>query len=575
MSAEKRELTYLGLFRYVKPYKWVFMLALLGAALDAAMQGAFAYMMKPILDGVFIERDSTLTRLIPFAIVGVFVIRGLGNFMASYGFTWVGRQVVNDFRRKVFQQYMVMPNTFYDQHSSGGLISRLTYDIEQMATGVSKNLIILIREFMAITVFLGVMMYHSFKLTLIVLIVFPFVALIINVINKRFRRIGHGIQDSIAQITEITGEVVRGQKIVKIFDGQADESERLEKELKKNRQLHVKIVATQEASSSTIHLMVAGALAVIVWIAIRETMSAGTFMSFMTAMLALLPAIKRISQIFSTIQKTMAAAESVFYILDQEAEKDNGTVELKAEEIQLSFKDTQFSYNAKETAALKGINLEVSAGTVCALVGPSGSGKTTLVNLVPRFYELNTGRIELNGHDVRDISLRSLRKHIAIVSQDVVLFNDTVSSNIAYGANANKSEQEIRAAAEKANALEFIEQLPEGFDTVLGDDGTRLSGGQRQRIAIARAILKDAPILILDEATSALDTESEKYIQDALEKVMQGKTTLVIAHRLSTIEHADQVVVMDQGLVKERGSHAELLAADGLYTQLQHMQKTV
>ena len=575
MSAQKRELTYLGLFRYVRPYKWVFMLALLGAALDAAMQGTFAYLMKPILDGVFIDKDSTLTRLIPFAIVAVFVIRGLGNFMASYGFTWVGRQVVNDFRRKVFQQYMVMPNTFYDQHSSGGLISRLTYDIEQMATGVSKNLIILIREFMAITVFLGVMMYHSFRLTLIVLVVFPFVALIINVINKRFRRIGHGIQDSIAQITEITGEVVRGQKIVKIFDGQADESERLEKELKKNRQLHVKIVATQEASSSTIHLMVAGALAVIVWMAIRESMSAGTFMSFMTAMLALLPAIKRISQIFSTIQKTMAAAESVFYILDQEAEKDTGNQQLDANEIQLSMKDVRFTYGEGETAALKGINLEVAAGTVCALVGPSGSGKTTLVNLVPRFYELNTGHIELNGHDVRDVTLRSLRKHIAIVSQDVVLFNDTVASNIAYGANANKSIEEIRAAAEKANALEFIEQLPEGFDTILGDDGTRLSGGQRQRIAIARAILKDAPILILDEATSALDTESEKYIQDALEKVMQGKTTLVIAHRLSTIEHADQVVVMDQGLVKERGSHAELLAADGLYTQLQHMQKTV
>ena len=575
MSEKKTDLTYLGLFRYVGPYKWVFMLALLGAALDAAMQGAFAYMMKPILDGVFIERDSVLIKLIPFAIVAIFVIRGLGNFMASYGFTWVGRQVVNDFRRKVFQQYMVMPNAFYDQHSSGGLISRLTYDIEQMATGVSKNLIILIREFMAITVFLGLMMYHSFKLTLIVLVVFPFVALIINVINKRFRHIGHGIQDSIAQITEITGEVVRGQKIVKIFDGEADENERLEKELRKNRQLHVKIVATQEVSSSTIHLLVAGALAVIVWLAIKETMSAGTFMSFMTAMLALLPAIKRISQIFSTIQKTMAAADSVFYILDQEAEKDTGTQNLQADEIQLRFKNVHFSYHAEEAAALKGIDLEVAAGTVCALVGPSGSGKTTLVNMVPRFYELNEGRIELNGHDVRDIDLKSLRKHIAIVSQDVVLFNDTVANNIAYGVNANKTPEQVKAAAEQANALEFIERLPDGFDTVLGDDGTRLSGGQRQRIAIARAILKDAPILILDEATSALDTESEKYIQDALEKVMRGKTTLVIAHRLSTIEHADQVVVMDQGEVREQGDHAELLAAGGLYTQLQQMQKTV
>lgn len=542
--------------------------------MDAAMQGFFAYMLKPILDGMFIEHDSFLILVVPFAIVGVFFVRGIGNFMASYGFTWVGRQVINDLRRSVFDQYLVLPNRFYDQHSSGGLISRLTYDIEQMATGVSKNFIIMVRELMAIVALLVVMMYHSYKLTLIVLVVFPFVGLIINQINKRFRKIGHGIQKSIAQITEIAGEVVRGHKVVKIFDGRVDERKRLNKELKKNRQLHVKIVATQEVMSSVIHLLVAGALAVIVWLAIKQNMSAGTFMSFMTAMLALLPAIKRLSQVFSTIQTTMAAAESVHYVLSQEAEKDTGNEDLCSDSVDLNFQSVKFSYD-QERVALKGVTLHVPAGSVCALVGPSGSGKTTLVNLVPRFYELSSGCIELNGIPVQKIHLHSLRKHIAIVSQDIVLFNDTVANNIAYGANSSKSVEQVEAAARKANALEFIQRLPDGFQTVLGDDGTRLSGGQRQRIAIARAILKDAPILILDEATSALDTESEKYIQEALNAVMKGKTTLVIAHRLSTIEHADQVIVMEDGLIKERGSHNELMAANGLYTQLQELQKTI
>ncbi|MCF6301584.1 MAG: lipid A export permease/ATP-binding protein MsbA [Proteobacteria bacterium] len=560
--------------KYVVPYRWIFLLSLLGAVVDAAMQATFIAMLSPILDEGFSNQNSLWIKFIPFFIVGIFLIRSIGNFIAAYGFTWLGRKIVNDLRRQVFSQYLKLPQKFYDQNSSGSLISRMTYDIEQMANGVSKNVIFMIREILTIFFLLIVMFYYSWQLALVAFAVFPVVLLAISLINKRFRKIGHSIQSSIANITQIVEEVVKGQKIVKIFKGEKEESEKFSKNIKNNRQLQVKIVATQEFMSAGILMLAACALAVIMYLAAKSGMSGYDFMSFMTAMLALMPTVKKLSGVFATIQTTLAAADSVMMILEQEPESDTGDVTLEAKEVTVQFENVSFSYD-DDSQALSDISFVVPAGQSVAFVGPSGGGKTSLVNLLPRFYEYTTGKITINGEDIRSFSLDSLREHIAVVSQEVVLFNDTVTNNIAYGVNASKSPGQIMDAAKKANALDFINQLPDGFDTLLGDNGTRLSGGQRQRIAIARAILKDAPLLILDEATSALDTESEKHIQLALEEVMKNKTTLVIAHRLSTIEHADRVVVLDQGKIVQQGSHQQLVQQEGVYAQLQKSQQVL
>ncbi|MFC3193628.1 lipid A export permease/ATP-binding protein MsbA [Marinicella sediminis] len=574
MTAEHNQLTYLGLLRHVKPYRLVFVIAILGAVIDAAMKGLFTWMLSPILENGFAEQDTVWVKYIPLFVIGVFLIRSVGNFAASYGFTWVGRKVINDLRRKVFNQYLVLPQRFYDAHSSGGLISRIIYDIEQMANGVSKNFVIIIREMLGIVFYLGVMFYYSWELALVAFVVFPVIALIIRLINKRFRRIGHGIQQSIAETTQTVEEVVKGHKIVKIFKGQDKEQRKFALNIRKNRQLQVKIVATQEVMSSINLMLVAIALSVIMYIAASSGMGPYDFMSFMTAMLLLMPTIKNLSNVFSTIQTTMAAADSVMSVLQQEPEKDTGSDRLDADQIELSFQHVDFSYS-EEVQALRDISLSISKGQSVAFVGASGGGKTTLVNLVPRFYDVTGGEIRLNGRNIQDFTLDSLREHISMVSQEVVLFNDTVRNNIAYGQQTDCDDEAIIKAAEQANALAFIEALPQGFDTELGDNGTRLSGGQRQRIAIARAILKDAPLLILDEATSALDTESEKHIQEALQRLMKNRTTLVIAHRLSTIEHVDQVVVLNHGQVAQVGTHAELLAVPGIYAQLQQSQMLV
>lgn len=564
--------TYGSLLRYIKPYRMVFFLALFGAVIDAAMKAFFVWLLSPILEHGFNQQDPQWVRLIPFFVVGIFFIRSVGNYMAAYGFTWVGRQIINDLRWQVFNRYLQLPQRFYDQHSSGGLLSRLIYDIEQMANGVSKNFVLLIREFLSIVFYLMVMFYFSWQLALVAFVVFPVIGGVVHQINKRFRRIGHGIQDSVSDITNTAEEVIRGHKIVKLFQGNQQEQQKFQGNLKANRQLQVKIAATKEVLSTITLMLVAFALAVIMYLAAKNGMPAADFMAFMTAMLALLPTVKNLSTIFATVQTTMAAADSVQQVISAEPEQDEGEVELDSEYIDIQFKHVGFAYH-DDTPALHDIDLHIKAGEKVAFVGTSGGGKSTLVNLVPRFYDINEGELLVNKRPVKSYSLESLRRHIAVVSQEIVLFNDTVKNNIAYGALRSCSDNAIHKAALQAQATGFIEQLSQGFDTLLGENGTGLSGGQRQRIAIARALLKNAPLLILDEATSALDTESEQAIQQALKTVMKNKTTLIIAHRLSTIEHVDRVVVLEQGRIVQQGSHRQLSAEAGPYRQLLDSQQ--
>jgi subfamily B ATP-binding cassette protein MsbA len=575
MSAELQKTSFFRVWKYATVYKLIIFVSVLGVMLDALVQGAFALMLEPMLDDVFTKHNAYYIKIIPWVIVGMFFLRGVGHYIGTYGMNWVGRKIIADIRQQVFNKYLSLPTDFFDKQSSAGLISRMTFDIEMMSMGIANTVIILARDLLTILAFLSVMFYQSMSLTLIVFSLLPIVALIISYVNKRFRKIGHRIQNSMTGVSEVVEEVVKGQKVVRIFAAKDNESERFYKVNDQNRYLNMKVVSMRAASSSLVQFIAACALALIVFFATRpaaiDDMTAGKFMSFIAAMLALIPPLKRLTDISATMQRTLAAADSVFFILDQDSEQDLGKKELNAKDVSLKFEQLSFTYN-DGTQALIDVDLQINQGQTIAFVGQSGGGKSTLVSLVPRFYAHTGGELLINDHDINDYSLDSLRSHIAYVDQNVVLFNDTVANNIAYGSNKTDDNDCIINAAIQANAHEFIQQLPEGYNTMLGENGTRLSGGQRQRIAIARAILKDAPLLILDEATSALDSESEKFIQSALEKVMIGRTTLVIAHRLSTIEKADVVVVMEDGKIAEQGTHAQLLSKQGIYANLHQIQ---
>lgn len=567
---------YKRLWTYTRKYWVMFVVGIVGVSLDAGMQAVFIGFVKPLIDRVFVDKDAAYGVFLAFGVMGVVVLRIIGHFAGSYGMEWTGRRVVADLRQELFASYLQLPATFYDKNSPGQLISKLAYNSEQVAQAATKAVLSAFRDIVLLVYLVVLMLVTNARLTAVLLILVPVVALVVTVISRKFRKISRNIQDSMGDVAHVTEEAVVGHRVVKVFLGQETEKGRFEKVNERTRRLQMRMVATHMFSSSLVQLSAGIALVTLMLVATRPSMlsqiSAGTFTAIFFAMIATIPPLKRLTQVQSQMQKGIAAAESIFVIVDADKEKDEGSHTVDRVRGEVEFQNVSFQYDRRHDSVLKNVSLRFPAGSVTAVVGQSGSGKTTLVGLLPRFYAYNEGHILLDGCELADYQLENLRKQIALVSQDVVLFNDTIAGNIAYGALAGTDRDAITRAAVAAHAMEFIEKLPEGLDTMLGESGTLLSGGQRQRLAIARALLKDAPILILDEATSALDSESERAIQNALKEVMKGRTTLVIAHRLSTIENADQVIVLDDGQVIEQGTHDELLARGETYARLYQTQ---
>lgn len=569
--------TYKRLFRgYVLPHWPYATIGVVSMIIMSASQAGFVALLQPLLDGGFVEKDPDIIRLMPFAIVGIFVIHGLSHFFAQYLIRWVGRQMVKRIRTEVHDKILRLPNHYFDNESSGRLISRLTYDAEHVANSVTTAAINIVRDGAKVVFLFGYMVYLSFWLVGMLFIMGPIMALIISYVTKRFRRISRKIHHAVGGVANVTEETVEGYQVVKIFGQGETERRRFEKVNEENRRQQMKFMVTKFIAAPVVQLIAAIALAVIVYLstmdAVMETLTVGTFVSFAGAVVMLNRPLKSLTNVNAIIQKGMTAAENIFGLLDTSPEPDNGTRVIERARGDLAFESVWFAYEPAKGDVLKDVHLEARSGERVALVGRSGGGKSTLVNLIPRFYEPRSGEIRLDGVPITEYTLDSLRAQIAWVGQSVVLFNDTIAGNIAYGAKHEPSEEEIREAARAAHALDFIDRLPDGIKTTVGENGVMLSGGQRQRIAIARALLKDAPILILDEATSALDTESEVHVQRALDRLMEGRTTLVIAHRLSTIENADCICVIEDGRIVERGRHADLIEQGGRYRALHQLQ---
>lgn len=567
---------YKALLSLALEYKRYFAFAVAGMIVFALSDAAFAYLMKPMLDDGFIKRDESIIKLIPFAIVAIFAIRVIAVFIRNYSMAYIGRQVINSLRRQVFDKLLTLTTHEYDKSSSGQILTKFSFDIEQVSNSVSSALTVLIQDTLRIVVLLGYMFWLSWQLSAIFFIVAPLVFLIVVKVSKRFRRISRNIQNSMGEVSHIAQEVIDSHQVVKIFGGSDFERDKFESSNLRNLKLNMKMTSAQAISMPVIQLIVAVAFAGIVAFATSDSMqgkiTSGDFISFIFAMTSLFAPMRSLSSINAKIQRGIAAGESVYSFLDLESERDQGTLDMKRASGQMTFSNVRFNYPNHETTVLKDVSFQVEPNQTIAIVGRSGSGKTTLVNLLPRLYDLTSGQIQLDGKDIHDLKLADLRRQIAYVGQDVRLFNDSVRNNIAYGGLDELDEEAIISAARQAYAWEYIEKLPQGLDTEVGEKGVLLSGGQRQRLAIARALLKDAPILILDEATSALDTESERHIQHAIDKLMTNRTTLVIAHRLSTIEHADLILVMQDGEIVEQGNHSQLLEMDGIYSKLHSMQ---
>ncbi|MEB4591795.1 lipid A export permease/ATP-binding protein MsbA [Candidatus Thiothrix sp. Deng01] len=567
---------YRRLIGYSLREKRALLLALLGLVAGAITQPLFAWSLEPLLDKAINQRDPLTIQWLPLGILGIFLLRGGAMFLSGYYAGLVGRIVVKTLRDEVFNQLLRMPVRFFESSSSGKLLSYVSYHIEQVANTSIRGVTSLIQDSATIIGLLGLMFWHSWQLTLGMLVIVPLIAGVIAWVTRRLRQLSHKVQDSVGDVTQIANEMIRGYKVVRIFNGEQYESRRFSAANEQNIELQMKRMVLELLSTPVVQFMVAVALAAIVFVATRDAMldalTPGVFMSFIMSMILLLTPIRNLTQLNAQLQTAIAAGEGIFELLDSPTEPDHGAQSLSHCQGAVTFHDVSFAYPGTDKQVLSHINLEVAPGEKIALVGKSGSGKTTLVNLLPRFHDIQEGEILLDGTPLQAIRLQSLRSQIAYVGQEVVLFNDTVRNNIAYGDMRQLPDAQVKAAAEAAHALEFIEKLPQGFDTLIGDNGVMLSGGQRQRLSIARAILSNAPILILDEATSALDTESERHIQAALERLLENRTTFMIAHRLSTIENADRILVMQDGAIVESGKHADLLELNGYYARLHAMQ---
>lgn len=568
--------TYKRLLGYVKPYRRQFLIAVAGMIGYALTDTAFAALMKPMLDGSFVEQDRRAIFFVPLMIIGIFLLRGVAGFASTYYISWIGWRVIKQLRAEIFAKYLTLPTSFYDRASSGELISRITFNSQMVANAASSSLTVLVRDTLTAIGLFGLMFYQSWQLSLSFLVIGPIIGIIVSRVSRQFRTISRSIQGSMGDVSHVIQEAVEGARVIKIFGGQQEEMNQFELANERNRAFNMKETMVKAMNEPIVQLLVAVALAVIVYAAssgdVADRISVGSFMSFITAMLLLFAPLKRMTTLNSQIQKGIAAGESLFAILDLESERDHGKLALAADIQSIEYQDVNLRYQADKPSVLNSINLIIARGETVAFVGESGSGKTSLVNLLPRLYEKDNGQVLVNGEAVESYTLESLRSRIATVSQDVMLFNDTIASNIAYGSRESIDEETLKSACVAAHAHDFISKLPDGYKTMVGENGVMLSGGQRQRVAIARALLKNAPILILDEATSALDTESERKVQQGLDTLMEGRTTLVIAHRLSTIEKADRIVVLDRGNIVEVGTHEALLSRQAHYFKLHQLQ---
>ncbi|HXS89571.1 MAG TPA: lipid A export permease/ATP-binding protein MsbA [Steroidobacteraceae bacterium] len=565
--------TYRRLLSYVRPHQGMFVLGLLGAALFAASMAAFAAFAKKFGD-IMAERDPDTIIILPLALIGLFILRGLGDFVQTYCMGHVGRHVVKRLRSQIFERMMQLPIGYYDRNSSSVLLSRLTYNTEQVGQAATDSVVVAVREALTVILSIGYLFYMNARLAAIAITMGPVVGWLVTIINRKFRRYSRRIQDSMGDITRVAKETLDAPRVVKVYNAQGYQNAQFEAVNEHNRKSFMRLVLTKGLSNPVVQLVMALGSAVVLSIAIadvvhgRKTM--GELMGFLVALVNISQPLRSLVAVAGPMQQGIAAGQGIFELLDEPAEPAGGTLVAQRVRGEIEFDRVSFSYPVGKGITLHDLTLRVAQGQVLAIVGKTGSGKSTVVNLLPRFYDVNDGSVRVDGHDVREYELTSLREQVALVSQDVVLFNDTIRANIAFGRNT--SPEAIEEAARAAHVMEFAQALPAGLDTVVGDRGVLLSGGQRQRISIARALLKNAPILILDEATSALDTESERIIQAALEQLMHNRTTLVIAHRLSTVEKADRIVVMDGGRIVESGTHAELLAHNGQYAMLHRLQ---
>lgn len=575
-SQHTRKSHFRRLVKYLKPYRLAFVIAIIGMLGYAGVDTFFFYHIETLIDDGLGANNPTILIYGAIFVPLIFILRGFFNFISTYFLSYVGFHIVTTMRQELFEHLMRLPVSYHDKVSTGDLISKITYDTQQLAEANSRAILTMIREGAFVVGLLGLMIYHSWQLSLVFLLIGPAIGKIVAVVSRKFREVSSKIQTAMGNVTTSSEQMINGHQVVVMFEGQKQESERFGKINNQTRQQNMKLVNIRTISTSVIQFIASLSLAAVLFIAsfptMLEQLSPGAFTTLLTCMIMLLRPLKQLTNVNADFQRGLAAAASIFAVLDEEQEKDTGTVRVDRVRGDVAVEHVMFRYNKKKSPALDDVSFTIPTGKTLALVGRSGSGKSTISSLLTRFYEHESGTIKLDGVDIRDYELKSLRRQFAVVSQSVTLFNDTIANNIAYGANSQVSREDIERALKLAYADEFVAKMPEGLETIVGENGVMLSGGQRQRIAIARALLRDAPILILDEATSALDTESERHIQKALDNLQQNRTSLVIAHRLSTIEAADEILVMDHGKVVERGTHSDLLEKGGAYAQLYHMQ---